>query len=116
MGTTTKTRGQVKLFGIGKYTFLVLSRPVVEFGDVLNRTSSELEQIVTNVSPVPAVFTVQRVDAWYNGHESVFTISPMKGSIPPNSFLSLKVLSRLSRTAAINCCNEIYHLLVHILH
>jgi len=63
----------------------------MEFGDVLNRTSKEMEQRVTNISPVIAHFTIQRVEAWYYGHDSVFTISPMKGSVPPNSFIPLKV-------------------------
>ncbi len=93
MGTTTKSKGQVKLFGIGKYSFLALSTPVLDFEAVLTRTSKEMEQIVTNLSPVIARFAVHRVEAWYNGHDSVYTISPMEGAIPPNSALSLKVLA-----------------------
>lgn len=92
VGTTTKTTGQVKLFGIGKYTFITLLWQVIPFGDVLNRTSKEMEQVLTNISPVTAQFTIQRVEAWYYGHGNVFTISPMKGSIPSNSSLSLKAI------------------------
>ncbi len=106
MGTTTKTKGQVKLFGIGKYSFLALSTPVLDFEAVLTRTSKEMEQIVTNLSPVIARFAVHRVEAWYNGHDSVYTISPMEGAIPPNSALSLKVLAfhNLHTSASLQDC------------
>ena len=71
-----------KLSAIGKYAYIVLSEPTLDFGEVLSGTPGEVvkkEIILRNQGVVPAEFECIRHD---NDRDEVFGISPRSGIVP----------------------------------
>lgn len=80
-----------KLSAIGKYTYIVLSENLVEFGEVLSGTPAETftkEIILRNQGVVPAEFELIRHD---NDRDEVFRITPSSGVVPTQSEITITV-------------------------
>lgn len=81
----------MKMKGIGKYSFLAVATPLLEFGEIINRTTKELTIVVSNISIVPAKFYVKKVDNPLHISDCNFTIIPMTGVIKANKSFTFKV-------------------------
>jgi cilia- and flagella-associated protein 65 len=80
-----------RISAIAKYTFLILSEPKVEFGEVFSGSSSPLltkEIILRNPTVVPTEFQCLRLD---NDCEEVFHITPRSGIVPTQGELAIQV-------------------------
>ena len=80
-----------KLSAIGKYAYIVLSEPTVDFGEVLSGTPGEVvkkEIILRNQGVVPAEFECIRHD---NDRDEVFGISPRSGIVPTQGEITVTV-------------------------
>ncbi|BBM98725.1 cilia- and flagella-associated protein 65 [Marchantia polymorpha subsp. ruderalis] len=83
---------EMKMKGIGKYSFLAVATPLLEFGEIINRTTKELTIVVSNISIVPAKFYVKKVDNPLHISDCNFTIIPMTGVIKANKSFTFKVI------------------------
>jgi hypothetical protein len=71
-----------RLSAIGKYTYVILSEDIVDFGEVLSGSSAEStsrEVLLRNNSVVPAEFNLIRHES---DRDEVFSIYPKSGVIP----------------------------------
>ncbi|KNC51840.1 uncharacterized protein AMSG_07927 [Thecamonas trahens ATCC 50062] len=76
------------LHATGKYAFLAVSEPHVEFGDVyLSRTATRVLTL-SNVSEVQTQFRVTHATA---GSDLPFSISPSRGSVAAHSSINVQV-------------------------
>ena len=80
-----------RLSAIGKYAYIVLSEFLLDFGEVVSGTSSDLltrEVMLRNNGLVPAEFSCFREE---NDRDEVFDIYPRSGIVPPQGELAVKV-------------------------
>ena len=81
-----------RISAIGKYTYIVLSESVVDFGEVLSGNSADStkkEIILKNNSVVPAEYELVRHES---DTDEVFEISPRAGVLPPQSQVPIIVM------------------------
>ena len=77
-----------RISAIGKYTYIVLSEDVVDFGEVLSGESVKKEILLRNNSVVPAEFELVRHES---DTDEVFEINPRGGIIPPQGQVAVVV-------------------------
>ncbi|OQR93771.1 hypothetical protein ACHHYP_02303 [Achlya hypogyna] len=84
----------LKVSGIGKYAYFAASETDLDFGDMLvggpstHKSPTEREFVLRNRSLVRASFHIYPMET---DHEPVFFFSPLKGTIPPESALPVRV-------------------------
>lgn len=79
----------LKISAISKYPFVTCDHPKLDFQEVLVGKTQTQEYVLSNNSPVPVKFKVERdsIDSEIDG----FSIVPIRGEIPPGELFSLKV-------------------------
>ena len=80
-----------KLSAIGKYAYIVLSEPQIEYKEVLCGTpasKTKKDVLLRNNSVVPAEFTCIRHE---NDNDEVFDVYPREGVIPPQSSIAINI-------------------------
>ncbi|EQC35106.1 hypothetical protein SDRG_07340 [Saprolegnia diclina VS20] len=84
----------LKISGIGKFAYFATSETELDFGDMLvngpstHKSPTEREFVLRNRSLVRASFHIFPIET---DHEPTFFFSPLKGTIPPESALPIRV-------------------------
>ncbi|KDO31856.1 hypothetical protein SPRG_03776 [Saprolegnia parasitica CBS 223.65] len=84
----------LKISGIGKFAYFAASETELDFGDMLvngpstHKNPTEREFVLRNRSLVRASFHIFPIET---DHEPTFFFSPLKGTIPPESALPIRV-------------------------
>ena len=82
----------MNLNGTGKYVFLHLSPPVLDFGDVVVGSTKEIILNVFNTSEVLAKVYINVIeDCVQYSFSPTFKVEIVESSIRPNKHLSVKV-------------------------
>ena len=79
---------QTKVTGVGKYPYLRLSEPTVDFGDVLVGHTVEKQLRLFNQSIVGASYAIERVE---EQHDHVYHVGPSKGTLAPDAYETIRV-------------------------